>query len=213
MRRGDPLALFPVAGETPFAPPPGSNRSRAQRQSSHESRMTSPAYCQGCGAKLTLSWIDLGLSPLANSNVPPERAGERDPVYPLQAFVCGECLLVQVPSVVPADAIFNDHYAYFSSYSESWLAHARRYVEDMAERFSLGPAGTPVGRENVFAQLYGVDDQSKCAGMDSVWYFSPDKRQVILCPTMCDTLKQKGGSVQVELGCPTRVRDRSRQEM
>jgi len=101
--------------------------------------MTSPAYCQGCGAKLTLSWIDLGLSPLANSNVPPERAGERDPVYPLQAFVCGECLLVQVPSVVPADAIFNDHYAYFSSYSESWLAHARRYVEDMAERFSLGP--------------------------------------------------------------------------
>jgi SAM-dependent methyltransferase len=101
--------------------------------------MTSPPPCQGCGAPLTLTWIDLGLSPLANSNVPPERADERDPVYPLRAMVCVECLLVQVPPVVPADAIFNSHYAYFSSFSDSWLRHAEAYVTAMVDRFGLGP--------------------------------------------------------------------------
>jgi SAM-dependent methyltransferase len=100
--------------------------------------MTSPPSCQGCGAPLTLTWIDLGLSPLANSNVPPERAAERDPAYPLHAMVCTSCLLVQVPPVVPADEIFNSHYAYFSSFSESWLRHAAAYVSAMVDRFGLG---------------------------------------------------------------------------
>lgn len=100
--------------------------------------MTAPPLCQGCGAPLTLSWVDLGLSPLANSNVPPEAAGRPDPVYPLHAFVCRECLLVQVPPVVPADAIFNGHYAYFSSVSESWLRHCEAYAEAMTRRFGLG---------------------------------------------------------------------------
>lgn len=94
--------------------------------------------CQGCGAPLTRTWIDLGLQPLANSNVPPEAAGEADPVYPLHAYVCDACLLVQVPPVVPAEAIFNGHYAYFSSYSESWLSHCEAYAAAMIARFGLG---------------------------------------------------------------------------
>jgi SAM-dependent methyltransferase len=102
--------------------------------------MTSKFACQACGASLDLTWIDLGLSPVANDNVPPERAEEPDPSYPLHAFVCRECLLVQVPPVVPRDAIFNDSYAYFSSYSDSWLQHARSYVEEMTSRFGLGAA-------------------------------------------------------------------------
>ena len=106
--------------------------------------MTLPPSCQGCGAPLALSWIDLGLLPLANSNVPPERSGETDPVYPLHAYVCGKCLLVQVPPVVPAEEIFNSHYAYFSSFSASWLRHAEAYVEAMVERFGLGPDGQVV---------------------------------------------------------------------
>lgn len=101
--------------------------------------MTTSHACQGCGTPLDLTWIDLGLSPLANSNVAPEDAGRPDPLYPLHAFACRECLLVQVPPVVPAEAIFNNHYAYFSSFSESWLRHAKAYVETMTSRFVLGP--------------------------------------------------------------------------
>jgi hypothetical protein len=94
--------------------------------------------CQGCGAALTRSVVDLGLQPLANSYVAPARAGEPDPLFPLHARVCDRCLLFQVdPVALPAD-IFGD-YAYFSSYSDSWLEHCRTYADDMARRFALGP--------------------------------------------------------------------------
>lgn len=93
--------------------------------------------CQGCGAPLNQTWVDLGMSPLANSNVPADRAAQVDPVYPLHARVCGECLLVQVESVVPPEDIFNQDYAYFSSYSDSWLRHCRDYAEAMTARFGL----------------------------------------------------------------------------
>ncbi|WP_209509831.1 MULTISPECIES: class I SAM-dependent methyltransferase [unclassified Ruegeria] len=100
--------------------------------------MTKPA-CRSCGAALTQTLVDLGLSPLANSYVPPERAGTACPRYPLHAWVCNNCHLVQVEDAVPADEIFNADYAYFSSYSDSWLAHAKAYVERMVDRFDLGP--------------------------------------------------------------------------
>jgi SAM-dependent methyltransferase len=93
--------------------------------------------CQGCGALLTRTWVNLGLSPLSNSFVPPERALEPDRLYPLHARVCDACLLVQVDSVVPREEIFNEDYAYFSSFSDSWLAHCRTYVADMTARFGL----------------------------------------------------------------------------
>ncbi len=91
--------------------------------------------CQGCGAPLTQTFVDLGSTPLANSYVPPDRQGP-DPTYPLHARVCGECLLVQVDAVVDAADIFGE-YAYFSSYSDSWLAHCRTYAAMAIERFSL----------------------------------------------------------------------------
>ena len=99
--------------------------------------MTSVPICLGCGAALTRTWIDLGLQPLSNNFVPPARAAEADQLYPLHARVCDACLLVQIDSVVPPDAIFNDDYAYFSSFSESWLAHCRAYANAMTARFSL----------------------------------------------------------------------------
>ncbi|WP_171206910.1 class I SAM-dependent methyltransferase [Ruegeria sp. HKCCA0235A] len=100
--------------------------------------MTHPV-CRSCGAALTQTLVDLGLSPLANSYVPPERAGTACPRYPLHAWVCNDCYLVQVEDAVPADEIFNADYAYFSSYSDSWLAHARAYVKQMVDRLDLGP--------------------------------------------------------------------------
>ena len=97
---------------------------------------TLPA-CQGCGAPLSRTLVDLGMQPLANSYIPIARADAPEPVYPLHARVCDVCLLVQVDDVVPAENIFDKDYAYFSSFSDSWLAHCKLYAEDMAERFGL----------------------------------------------------------------------------
>lgn len=99
--------------------------------------MTAVPTCLGCGAPLTRTLVDLGLQPLANSYV---ALGETapEPRYPLHARVCDACLLVQVDRVVPPEHIFSD-YAYFSSFSDSWLAHARAYVAMAIARFGLGP--------------------------------------------------------------------------
>lgn len=101
--------------------------------------MTNGPTCLGCGTALTRTWVDLGLSPLSNSFVPISKAGQPDRFFPLHARVCDACLLVQIDSVVPPDEIFNDDYAYFSSFSDSWLQHSKRYVGMMTERFGLSP--------------------------------------------------------------------------
>ncbi|NOD36558.1 MULTISPECIES: class I SAM-dependent methyltransferase [unclassified Ruegeria] len=94
--------------------------------------------CRQCGAPLEMTLVDLGLSPLANSYVDPAKADIPDSVYPLHARVCTSCWLVQVDDVVPAEEIFSTDYAYFSSFSDSWLAHCRDYVDSMTQRFDLG---------------------------------------------------------------------------
>ncbi len=93
-------------------------------------------HCQNCGALLRQTLINLGMSPLANSYVAPEDAAHADPFYPLHVRVCHQCWLVQVDNVVPATEIFG-HYAYFSSFSETWLTHARHYAHLMIDRFDL----------------------------------------------------------------------------
>jgi SAM-dependent methyltransferase len=93
--------------------------------------------CRFCRTPLELSLVDLGSTPLSNAYVEPDRQDRQDPAYPLHARVCSACFLVQVDDVVPAAEIFSD-YAYFSSYSDSWVAHAKTYVEAMIARYSLG---------------------------------------------------------------------------
>ena len=83
--------------------------------------------CRFCGAPLREIFVDLGASPLANSYLEPEHLRRPEPFYPLCVYVCGECFLVQLPEEERPEAIFTD-YAYFSSYSESWLRHARTYA-------------------------------------------------------------------------------------
>jgi SAM-dependent methyltransferase len=100
------------------------------------------ARCRFCQAPLEHTFADLGMSPLANSYLAPEQANAMEPFYPLHALVCGTCKLVQLEQFETAEGIFSD-YAYFSSYSSSWLEHAKRYVEDMIARFDLG-AGSKV---------------------------------------------------------------------
>ncbi|HTP60638.1 MAG TPA: class I SAM-dependent methyltransferase [Burkholderiales bacterium] len=98
--------------------------------------------CRFCGAPLEQTFADLGMTPLANSYVPLADAGKADRLLPLHARVCGKCLLVQLPQVETREAIFSD-YAYFSSYSDSWLEHCRSYAESVARRFAIG-AGSRV---------------------------------------------------------------------
>ena len=98
------------------------------------------SLCRFCRAPLTRTFLDLGLQPLANSYLTPEQlAAGHEPVFPLHTKVCDACFLVQADHEVPADAIFDDSYAYFSSFSPGWVEHARRYAEAMTRRFDLGP--------------------------------------------------------------------------
>jgi SAM-dependent methyltransferase len=92
--------------------------------------------CRNCGSPLKHSFCDLGMSPLANSYLTEAQVERPETFYPLHAYVCSDCLLVQVGEFEPPDAIFND-YAYFSSYSQSWVDHARKYAQEVIPRFSL----------------------------------------------------------------------------
>lgn len=94
--------------------------------------------CRNCGADLRHSFVDLGTQPLCESFLPAEALHRMEPHYPLHPFVCEACWLVQVDSFVSSEEIFSE-YAYFSSYADSWVEHARRYVEAVTERFGLGP--------------------------------------------------------------------------
>ncbi len=96
-----------------------------------------PASCRFCAAPLETVFADLGMSPIANDFLTQEQANGMEPFYPLRALVCANCFLVQLEDYSRAEALFADDYAYFSSYSTSWLEHSERYVEAMTERFGL----------------------------------------------------------------------------
>ena len=92
--------------------------------------------CRFCGGALSIPFCDLGKSPLANSYVEQARASQPDPVFPLNAVVCERCFLVQLDEIVDPTGIFVD-YAYFSSYSSSWLEHAAAFARAVTGRFGL----------------------------------------------------------------------------
>lgn len=94
--------------------------------------------CRLCKAPLSRTFVDLGVSPLANSYLEPADLERPETFYPLKAYVCEACFLVQLPEEATPEEIFSD-YAYFSSVSESWVEHARRYAEMAIDRFRLGP--------------------------------------------------------------------------
>lgn len=93
--------------------------------------------CRFCGARLEDTFVDLGMSPLCEKYVAPDRLDEAERFYPLHVWICRQCLLVQLEAVVTPEELFSD-YAYFSSYSDSWVAHARAYCEEVIRRFGLG---------------------------------------------------------------------------
>jgi C-methyltransferase C-terminal domain/Putative zinc binding domain/Methyltransferase domain len=94
--------------------------------------------CRLCRAELTQTFVDLGMSPPCESYLEADQLDSGETFYPLHVRICTECLLVQLPAYISGEEIFS-HYAYFSSYSDSWVAHAKDYVDAAAERLGLGP--------------------------------------------------------------------------
>ena len=104
-----------------------------QTENSPDSR----PVCRFCGTGLERTFVDLGMSPLCESYVEARRLNSMERFYPLHVWVCHGCFLVQLEEYVAAEDIYSD-YAYFSSYSDSWVEHAGRYVEAVTRRFGLG---------------------------------------------------------------------------
>ena len=151
------------------------------------------ATCRYCARPLDLELIDLGRQPLANSYLDPTpEAIAAEQCYPLRVLVCEACFLAQVEQAVPPEAIFHRDYAYFSSHSTSWVAHAERYAAAMTERFKLGAASMVVeiaSNDGYLLQHFakrgipclGIEPAGKCAeaarakGLDTVVaFFSAD---------------------------------------
>jgi 2-polyprenyl-3-methyl-5-hydroxy-6-metoxy-1,4-benzoquinol methylase len=106
---------------------------------SEENNMAKKAVlprCRFCGAKLHYTFVDLGMQPLCESYIGPEGLNQMEPFYPLHVHVCHRCFLVQLEEYVAPKAIFGE-YAYFSSYSETWLSHAENYVTMVSRKFEL----------------------------------------------------------------------------
>jgi 2-polyprenyl-3-methyl-5-hydroxy-6-metoxy-1,4-benzoquinol methylase len=130
--------------------------------------------CRSCGAALSTLFVDLGMSPISNAMRSPEQAGEMERFFPLRTFVCDVCKLVQIEDVASREEHFHGDYTYFSSFSTTWLAHARAYAEMMTRRFALGPDSLVVevaSNDGYLLQYFkaagvpvqGVDPADNCA--------------------------------------------------
>jgi SAM-dependent methyltransferase len=106
--------------------------------------MSANLRCRACGAAIDTVFVDLGMSPISNALIPQADADAPVRLYPLKAYVCEKCKLVQLPGLQRPDELFTDDYVYFSSYSESWQRHAERFADAMVERLSLGPENSVV---------------------------------------------------------------------
>ena len=109
--------------------------------------------CRFCGTELEDTFINLGMQPLCQDHVKPEELNQMEPHYPLHAYVCKACFLVQLDEFVAPENIFDD-YAYFSSYSDSWLNHARDYTDYIANRLNLSTNSFVADSEFDFKVIY-----------------------------------------------------------
>jgi SAM-dependent methyltransferase len=125
------------------------------------------AACRFCGAKLERTFVDLGVSPLVQSFLSAEQLNQMEPFYPLQVFVCGNCFLVQLQEFVAPENIFSD-YLYFASYSESWLAHAKRYTDEMVQRFPINGSSlvVEIASNDGYLLQYFVDKKVPVLGIE-----------------------------------------------
>jgi len=101
-----------------------------------EGAVTNATRCRFCRTVLSHTFVDLGMSPLCQSHIEPHQLNQMEPFYPLHAYVCEKCFLVQLGEFVSPEAIFSE-YAYFSSYADTWLRHVKAYTDMIVDRLSL----------------------------------------------------------------------------
>lgn len=99
--------------------------------------MTNLQNCRACSTPLSHIFVDLGLSPISNAMRHPRQAHDMEPFFPLRTYVCDVCKLVQIQDIHKPDELFTEDYTYFSSFSESWLQHAKNYAQMIIQRFKL----------------------------------------------------------------------------
>jgi SAM-dependent methyltransferase len=130
-------------------------------------KVSGTIYCRFCKAPLKHTFVDLGMSPLCESYLTADQLNGMEPFYPLHVKVCDECFLVQLDQYVTAEHIFKE-YAYFSSYSDSWLKHAANYVDLISERLALGPGSLAVelGSNDGYLLQYFVKKGIRALGVE-----------------------------------------------
>ena len=123
--------------------------------------------CRFCRTPLKHPVVDLGMSPLCESYLTADRVDQMEPFYPLHVWVCAECLLVQINDYVRAEEIFTE-YAYYSSFSSSWLEHSRQYVEAITDKLHLGPDSFVVelASNDGYLLQYFVEAGIPCLGIE-----------------------------------------------
>jgi SAM-dependent methyltransferase len=124
--------------------------------------------CRHCGTELRLQFLDLGSAPSSNAYLSAEQLRAPEAWFPLRLVVCEDCWLVQTEDYVGREVLFSDDYAYFSSYSTSWLQHARSYVEAMITRFGLQPTScvAEVASNDGYLLQYVQDAGIPCYGIE-----------------------------------------------
>lgn len=165
--------------------------------------------CRACGATLRHSFVDLGLSPVSNALVEPSKAADGEMFYPLHAMVCDQCWLVQLADATRADLHFHANYVYFSSYSSSWLAHARAYVAQMSARWQLGASSRvmEIASNDGYLLQYFKERGVPCIGVepsDNTAQVARDKgidtRTAFFNPETARALAAQGEQVDLLLG-------------
>ena len=123
--------------------------------------------CIFCASKNLRLIVSLGKQPLANSYLRREQLDRREPVYPLDLYLCDDCKLCQIEVVATSQEIFSD-YAYFSSFSTTWLEHARVYVEQVVSRFELGAESfvLEIASNDGYLLQYFVEREIPCLGIE-----------------------------------------------
>ena len=127
----------------------------------------SKRQCRLCGAELTRTFVDLGMSPPCESYLDASQLDSGETFYPLHVRICSSCLLVQLPAYISGEEIFS-HYAYFSSYSDSWVAHAKRFVDDAVDRLGLGASSfvVEVASNDGYLLQHVVARGVRCLGIE-----------------------------------------------
>ena len=124
--------------------------------------------CRHCGNELSIVFIDLGTAPPSNAYLESEDLRRPETWFPLRVLVCTECWLVQTEDYTAAEDLFSANYAYFSSYSDTWLAHAKKYVEMMLPRFQLDDRSyvIEVGANDGYLLQYFREHGVPCLGIE-----------------------------------------------